>query len=200
MVSPVLGAPKDPMTDAPGQIAASAPGSGKHPVMSHIGRQRQDDVAVPWPGASSRRPRPSDLQRTPAYTVTPDRPKVSLANDGEVQLPGTCRAWPCHQSVRVVSIADACPIDFGRLWTVARKLSFLAPVPAAETREDGVPARGEGRPGEYHQRARLDQPFGPARRSPGWSSRNRSRRRCRQAGSAWQFGLPPENGPGQFDA
>ena len=23
---------------------------------------------------------------------------------------------------------------------------------------------------------------------------------CRRAGSAWQFGLPPENGQGQFDA
>jgi hypothetical protein len=39
MVIPVLEASKDPMTDAPGQIAASAPGSGNHPVMPQTERQ-----------------------------------------------------------------------------------------------------------------------------------------------------------------
>ena len=46
--------------------------------MPHIGRQRQHDVAVPWPGASSRKTSTQRPAESPAYPVTPDRPKVSL--------------------------------------------------------------------------------------------------------------------------
>jgi hypothetical protein len=71
---------------------------------------------------------------------------------------------------RGLPVADACPIDVVRLWTVARKLSFLASVPAAETREVDVPARTKVDQACITS-AHLDRPFGPARRSLGWSSR-----------------------------
>jgi len=49
--------------------------------------------------------------------------------------------------------------------------------------------------------ARARVPMPAWRRSIRWPPRSGlSSRRPGAAGSAWRFGLPPESGPGQFDA
>ena len=125
-----------------------------------------DDLAFEYPTGSGYRI-PSTPSRLPG-TVAPghDEYESGLRDRSPTSTVLVTR------SVRVVPVADACPIDFVRLWTVARKQSFLAPVPAAETREDGVPARAKVDQASITS-AHLDRPFGPARRSLGWSSRNR---------------------------